>query len=187
MSLRLHRLVRPTLLAGALLAIGPLATRGALSASVADLDLGEIAYSHEQRVQTGTLSLTASDTGNLGLGMANAGWNVTLLATAFAYAGPNSGAAIPAANLSITNAHPPTTVSGQPISPTGGPRTTGATGSLDVPRKTMQADPPSGVIVLTYHGIGTYAQAIDLSLVVPGQTRAGSYSATLTVTMSAGP
>jgi hypothetical protein len=173
--------------AGAIVASAPLAARAALSASLADLTLGQIAYSHAQQVQTGTLTLTASDTGLAGLGLINSGWNVTLLASSFAYSGPNGGAPIPAANLAITTARAPTRTSGQAISPVGGPRTTNVTGTLDVARKTLQADGPTGTISLTYYGIGTYSQAVDVSLVVPGQTRAGTYSATMTVTISAGP
>ncbi len=55
------------------------------------------------------------------------------------------------------------------------------------PRHGLQADGPSGVLTLTYYGIGTYPQAIDLSLTVPGQAAAGTYTSTLVVTMTAGP
>jgi len=171
----------------AALAAGPLTALAGLSASTADLTFGQLAYSHVQLVNTGTLTLTATDTGTEGLGVTNAGWNVTLLASDFAYSGPYNGKPIPAANLVIVSAHPPTPVSGQPISPTGGPRTTGASGALNVARKTLQADGPSGVLTLTYYGIGVYLQAIDLSLTVPGQAAAGTYTSTLIVTMTAGP
>lgn len=171
----------------AVVAIGnPVSVWAALSASTEDLALPMGPYSHEDQVATGTLSLTATDTGTL-LGTVNAGWNVTIQSSSFAYSGPNSGTPIPAANLAVTTAHPPTRESGQAISPTGGPRTTNATGPLDTPRKTLQADGPSGTVVLTYYGIGTYRQLIDVSLTVPGQARAGTYTATLTVTISAGP
>ncbi len=169
------------------LAANPLVALATLSASTADLAFDELAYSHAQQVSDGTLTLTASDTGTAGLGVTNAGWNVTLLASDFTYSGPHSGDPIPAANIAIVTAHPPTRVSGQAISPTGGPRTTGASGALDVARKTLQADGPSGVPSLTYYGIGTYRQPIDLSLTIPGQAAAGTYTSTLTVTMAAGP
>ena len=167
------------------LAAGPLAALAALSASTADLTFDAVAYSHAQQVSTGTLTLTARDTGTAGLGLTNAGWSVTLLTSEFTYGGPYSGAPIPAANLAIVTASPPTRVSGQAISPTGGPRTTNVTGALNVARKTLQADGPTALLV--YHGIGTYSQAIDVSLIVPGQASAGTYTATLTVTTSAGP
>ena len=170
----------------------PVPAWAALSASVADLALAAVPYSHANRATTGTLTLTARDTGReqcilLVCSTVNDGWNVTLLASPFAYTGPNNGTAIPAGNLVITSAHPPTPVSGQAIDPTGGPRTTNVTGSLDVARKVLQADGPSGGLSPTYYGIGTYQQPIEASLTVPGGSRAGSYTTTLTVTMSAGP
>jgi hypothetical protein len=183
MSVLLRRVTISTIAVAAILAIGPVTALGALSASVADLAFGQITYSHAQQVRSGTLTLTSTDTGLLGT---NSGWNVTVLSSAFAYSGPNSGTPIPAANLAITTAQPPTRVSGQAISPVGGPRTTNATGALNVARKTIQADGPGGVLG-PYYGIGTYSQAIDVSLVVPAQARAGTYTATLTVTISSGP
>ena len=185
MAVPLRRLMASTIGAATIVAVAPFAALGALSASVADLTFGQITYSHAQQVQTGTLTLTATDTGVAGL--INSGWNVTLLSSAFSYTGPNSGSPIPASNLAITSAGSPVRISGQAISPTGGPRTTNVTGALNVARKTIQADGPTGFIVLTYYGIGTYTQPIGVSLTVPGQTRAGTYSATLTVTISAGP
>ena len=184
MESRFRRLALSTLAALAMASV-PLAALGALSASVADLAFGQVTYSHAQQVQTGTLTLTATDTGTAGLGLTNQGWNVTLLSSSFAYSGPNGGAAIPAANLSITAAQAPTRMSGQAISPVGGPRTTNVTGALNVARKTLQADGPT--LPLTYYGIGTYSQAVNVSLLVPGQSRAGTYTATLTVTIAAGP
>jgi hypothetical protein len=186
MRLRVPRLALSVIGAFTVAIAAPVATLGALSASVADLTLGQVTYSHGSQVQTGTLTLTATDTGLGGLGLTNNGWNVTLLSSALAYSGPNSGSPIPAGNLSITTAHPPTRISGQAISPVGGPRTTSVTGALNVTRKTVQADAPTIFPPATF-GIGTYAQAIDVSLLVPGQSRAGTYSATLTVTIAAGP
>lgn len=165
----------------------PSSAWAALSASVADLTMPAEPYSHDVQTATGSLTLTARDTGAAGLGLTNEGWNVTLQSSDFAYSGPNDGTPIPAANLAVTMAHPPTTVSGQAISAIGGPRTTNVTGSLDTPRKTLQADGPSGLITLTHYGIGTYEQLIDVSLRVPGQTRAGTYTTMLTVTISAAP
>ncbi|MFN2418991.1 MAG: hypothetical protein ABR593_08725 [Candidatus Limnocylindria bacterium] len=131
------------------------------------------------------MTLTARDTGTAGLGLTNAGWNVTLLTSEFTYGGPYNGEPIPAANLAIVTAYPPTRVSGQAISPTGGPRTTNVTGALNTARKTLQADGPTAL--LAYHGIGTYSQRTDVSLIVPGQASARTYTVTLTVTISAGP
>jgi hypothetical protein len=186
MSLRLRSLALAVIGSLTVAIVAPGTTFGALSASVADLALGQVTYSHASQVQTGTLSLTATDTGTGGLGLTNSGWNVTLLSSALAYSGPNGGTPIPAANLSITTGRVPTVISGQAISPVGGPRTTNVTGSLNVARKTVQADAPTSIPPATF-GIGTYAQAVDVSLLVPGQSRAGTYTATLTVTIAAGP
>jgi len=160
----------------------PLQAWAALSASVADLTMPGLPYSHAQRTAAGSLSLTATDTGSCILFIcSNNGWHVTIQASDFAYSGPNLGSAIPAANFSITQAHPPTRLSGQAISAQGGPRVpaSNSTGTLDTPRETLEADDD--------FGLGSYRQLIDVSLVVPGQSRAGTYRTTLTVTISAGP
>ena len=187
-ALRRGRSLLGVALAAMLALATPLTAWAALSASVANGAFPAVTYSHNNQTTSASLTLTATDTGQCILSVCtNEGWNVTLLASSFAYSGPNSGTAIPAANLTIITAHPPTVVSGQVISPTGGPRTTNVTGALNVARKTLQADGPTGTIILTYYGIGTYEQVIDVNLVVPGGSRAGTYTTTLTVTISAGP
>jgi hypothetical protein len=189
--LRFSRHGRRLLMVGvtALFAVAtPLTAWAALSASVANGSFPAVTYSHTNQTTSTSITLTATDTGQCGiLGCTNEGWNVTLLASSFAYSGPNGGTAIPAANLAITNAHPPTLVSGQGIDPIHGPQTTNVTGALNVSRKTLQADGPTGTLFKTYYGIGTYQQAIDVNLVIPGLARAGTYTTTLTVTISAGP
>ena len=174
-----------TVILAALVAFGaPVPAWAALTASTVDLTLAAVDYSHVDQASVGSLTLEARDTGTttcilLICSTTNDGWNVTVQASNFAYTGTNNGAAIPAANLAVTQAHPPTRVSGDDISGTGGPRTTNVTGSLDTPRKTLQANDG--------FGIGRYRQVIDVSLLVPGQTRAGTYTTTLTVTISSGP
>ena len=160
----------------------PLQASAALSASIADLTMAQLPYSHAPQTSAGTLSLTVTDTGSCILFIcSNDGWHVTVQASDFSYSGPNLGTAIPAANLSITQANPPTRLSGQAISPQGGPRVpaSNATGTLDTPRETLEADDD--------FGLGSYRQLIDVTLVVPGQSRAGTYRSTLTVTISSGP
>ncbi len=160
----------------------PLQAWAALSASVADFTMAALPYSHTHQTATGTLSLTATDTGTcILLICSNNGWHVTIQASDFAYSGPNVGSAIPGANLSITQAHPPSRLSGQAIDPQGGPHVpaSNSTGTLDTPRETLEAR--------DNFGLGSYRQLIDVSLVVPGQSRAGTYRTTLTVTISAGP
>jgi hypothetical protein len=149
---------------------------GTRSASVADVTLGAVSYSHSAQTNTGSMTLTADDSSGTG-----AGWNVTVQSSAFVYSGANSGTNIPAANFSITSAAAPTATAGQAIDATGGPKVpaAGSTGTLDVARKTIQAD--------AGFGQGTYTQALNVSLNIPAQSRAGTYTGTLTVTITAGP
>lgn len=151
-------------------------TAGARSASVANLALGGLSYSHSAQASTGTMTLTADDsTGS------NLGWNVTILSSAFVYTGINGGTDIPAANFSITSAAAPTRSAGQAVDATGGPRVPviSPVGTLDSARKTLQA--------LVTFGNGTYTQALGVSLSIPADSAAGTYTGTLTTTISAGP
>jgi hypothetical protein len=150
---------------------------GTRSASIADLTMGAVTYSHSAQANTGTMVLTADDSSGSG-----AGWNVTIQSSAFVYSGPNLGTNIPAANFSITSASGATATAGESVDAIGGPKvpstfTTPAT--LDVARKTLQAE--------LYFGEGTYTQNLGVSLAIPAQSRVGTYTGTMTVTISAGP
>ncbi|MDQ4035908.1 MAG: WxL domain-containing protein [Chloroflexota bacterium] len=150
---------------------------GTRSSSIADLTLGAVTYSHSAQSSTGTMVLTADDSSGSG-----AGWNVTVLGSNFVYAGANGGTDIPAANFSVTSAAAATSTAGEPIHPIGGPKvplTFVAPGTLDVARKTLHAE-------LTF-GEGTYTQNLGVSLGIPAQSRVGTYTGTMTVTISAGP
>lgn len=159
----------------AALLAAPTAAQAALTAAIADLVLPAVTSSHAAQTTTGTMTLTVTDSAP------GAGWNVTILSSAFAYSGAHGGTSIPAANFSITEARAPVLVSGQAIDATGGPKVppVGATGTLDIARKTIQAE--------VGYGGGTYTQELAVSLVVPANSRAGTYTASLTVTASAGP
>jgi hypothetical protein len=148
----------------------------ALSASVANLALSAATFSHSSQSSSGTMVLTAADTAVVGLG-----WNVTIQASAFVYSGPNSGSNIPAANFALTAANPPVRVSGQAIDATNGPKVPAASpvGPLNVARKVLQAN--------ALYGVGTYTQALDVTLTIPAQARTGTYTTTLTTTISLGP
>ncbi len=149
---------------------------GTRIAVVSDLELGSVSYSHTAQANAGTMTLTADDSTGTG-----AGWNVTIQSSAFVYDGTNGGANIPAANFSITTANAPAVVAGQAIDATNGPKVpaSGATGTLDSSRKVLQANPS--------FGLGRYSQALAVSLVIPAQSRAGSYTNQLTVTIAAAP
>ncbi|GAB4336848.1 MAG: hypothetical protein Kow0010_24800 [Dehalococcoidia bacterium] len=148
---------------------------GSRTATVADATLAAVNYSHSDQSNAGTLTLTVDDSSGTG-----DGWNVTIQSSNFVYTGVNNGTDIPAANFSITAANAPVLVAGQAIDATNGPKVSASpTGSLDVARKVIEAN--------AGYGQGTYTQVLDVSLTVPGGSRAGTYTATLTVTIAAGP
>lgn len=155
-------------------------TAGARTASVADLALGSVTYSHSAQTSTGSMTLTADDsTGS------NAGWNVTILTSAFVWSagsgGATSGTDIAAANFSLTSAAAPAMTAGQAIDAESGPMvpTTSPVGTLDSARKTVQADAD--------FGNGTYTQSLGVSLAIPAQSAAGTYTGTLTTSITAAP
>jgi hypothetical protein len=165
------------LVAGLMLAaLAPERVSAALSASVANLTLPPVTFSHDPQVSAGTMTLTATDTALVGLG-----WNVTIEASAFVYSGPNNGTDIAASSFALTSAANPVHVSGQAIDATNGPKIPAASplGTLDVPRKVLQAN--------ALYGVGEYTQALDVSLIIPAQARAGTYTTSLTTTISVGP
>lgn len=144
-------------------------------ASVADLALPAVTYSHSTQTTVGTMSLTIDSSTNA------AGWNVTIVMSPFVYSGTSNGADIPAANSSLTSAAAPVVTAGQAVDPTSGPRVpaTSSVGSLDVARKTIEA--------LAGYGEGVYTQALGVSLAIPGTSAAGTYTGTLTTTAAVGP
>lgn len=161
----------------------------AQSASLGALTLPAVVASHSARTTTGRTVLTVTDTslytppvlpGTQGIGL-GPGWHVTEQASALAYSGPNNGTAIPAANLAIMSVETPAAASGQPVDPVNGPMVPALnpTGPLDSPRMVLHAN--SG------YGAGTYTQGITLSLTIPADTRAGTYTSTITTTISSGP
>ncbi len=146
---------------------------GTLTGTVADVTLTAVNYSHSDQTNAGTLTLTVDDSRGVGTG-----WNVTIQAGAFTD-GSNS---IAASNFSVTSAGTPTATAGQAVDATNGPKvpaTTTLPATLDTARKVIQAN--SG------YGQGTYTQSLGVSLVIPGQTKAGTYTSTLTTTATDGP
>jgi hypothetical protein len=91
------------------------------------------------------------------------------------YSGSNGGSPIPASNLQLTNSGTPTVVTG---AITGVTRTP-STGSLATSQKVLTASSGSGN--------GTYEQQLDVSLTIPGNARAGTYTSTITLTSVAAP
>ncbi len=149
---------------------------GSRSASVTDLNLPNITYSHEVQTSTGSMTLTAQDATGTGLG-----WNVTVQSSDFAYSGSDGGSSIPASNLSLTSAATPVVTAGQVLDALAGPMVPliSPVGSLDVARKTTQA--------LLGAGDGIYTQSLGVSLRIPAQSKPGIYTGTLTTTIAVGP
>lgn len=149
---------------------------GARTASVANLTLTPLTYSNNAQSNAGTMTLTVDDASGTG-----AGWNVTIQSSAFIYTGANNGTNIPAANFSLTAAATPVMTAGQAVDATNGPKVPASSpvGTLDSPRKVIQANAD--------YGLGTYTQALSVSLSVPAQSRAGTYTGTLTTTIAAAP
>jgi hypothetical protein len=151
-------------------------TPGTRTASVADLTLTSVTTSHVDATIPGTMTLTADDSTGSG-----AGWNVTIQTSDFVYSGSNNGTNIPAANFSLSSASTPVATAGQAVDGTSGPMVpaTSPVGTLDTARKTIQA--------AANFGQGTYTQALGVSLTVPADSRAGTYTGTLTTTIAAAP
>lgn len=151
-------------------------TSGTRSASIANLAMPGVSYSHSPQTTSGTMTLTVDDsTGS------NLGWNVTVQASAFVYSGTNGGSDIPAANFSLTSASGATRTAGQALDAVGGPAVplVSPVGTLDSARKVLHAQP--------LFGNGTYTQQLGVSLSIPAQSAAGTYTGTLTTTIAAAP
>ncbi len=154
-------------------------TGGGLTASVANLTLPSVAFQNAAHDVTGTMVLTAEDSRGTSLG-----WSVTIQASAFVWVGtPAGGTNIPAADFALTSAAQPTMLLGQAVSLTAatGPQVppTSPLGTLDTARKTLMAT--------AAYGNGKYSQDLGVTLTIPAQSQAGTYTGTLTTTISATP
>ena len=150
---------------------------GTLTASVADLALSAVTVTHATQPSTGSLTLTADDSTGKALG-----WNVTIQSSAMAYSGgfgTSPANDIPAANLALGTPATPAMTAGQAVDVTNGPKVVGTGGALNAALKVINAN--------AAYGMGTYTQSLPLTLTVPANPRQGTYTATLTVTVSSGP
>jgi hypothetical protein len=123
--------------------------------------------------------LTADDSTGSG-----AGWNVTIQVSSFVWVGTaNGGTDIPASAFALTTAAAPTFVAGQAIglALSTGPQVppTSPLGSLSTPRKTL--------VATAAYGAGTYTQALGVTLTIPAMSRVGTYTGTLTTTITSAP
>jgi hypothetical protein len=148
---------------------------GSLTASIANAEMADIAYSHAALVDTsGSLTLSVSDKRGT-----SAGWTVSVSSTDFVYSGSSFNAdPIPNTEFSITTANAPGHSAGQAIDGTGGPFAVSG-GSLDQARTTIRANQT--------FGSGDYTQVLAVSLNIPALSQAGLYTATLTVATTQAP
>lgn len=140
---------------------------GALSVSITDVvDFAEITYANTERTVSGaSLSVTAvDDTG------AGAGWNVTIGASNFTSA--TTASVIPAAGLTLTSGTLANNTQGNAVSP--GTVATSVTLSSTQTLMTAAAG----------QGNGSFTLPLSASLTVPAGTLAGTYTSTLTVTIT---
>jgi hypothetical protein len=149
-------------------------TGGSITASVADVSLDAASYAHANQDDAGSMTLTADDSTASG-----EGWDVTVLSSAFVYTGTNGGTNIPAANFSIILAGDPVMTAGQAVDDDNGPKVDVVSGSLETARRVLTAN--------AGFGQGTYTQVLGVSLLIPGQSRAGTYTGTLTISIAAAP
>jgi hypothetical protein len=157
----------------ALVTVGP--SLGATTASTANLTIAAATVTHVSQNMPGTLALSVADTVGLG-------WKVTVQSSNMKYSGTFGSTPvndIPAANLSLGTPATPVRVSGQAIDATNGPKRVGTGGVLSAPIKVINAN--SGF------GVGSYTQSLPLTVSIPANPRQGTYTATLTVTITAGP
>ena len=150
-------------------------TGGSRTASISDVTLGGATSSHSNQNVAGTLALVVDD--SMGTG---SGWNITVLSSALAYtAGGNGGSPIPAANMVLGSLAAPVMTAGMAVAGANGPILVGTGGNLGAAIKVNSA--------LAGYGMGTYTQNLPLTLTIPADVRAGTYVATLTVTIVSGP
>jgi hypothetical protein len=140
-------------------------TAGDRSATLAgDITFPAVNASHAD--QAATTQATSVDVNDLS--GADAGWNVSIVASDLA---GTAGATIPAADVSLASFGALTSVSGATTGVSAG--SAGAIGSA-----------VTLVSASATHGVGEYTQAFSLGLTVPGDSLAGSYTGTLTVTIA---
>jgi hypothetical protein len=154
-------------------------TGSGLTASIGDVTLASVAYQNQAHDVAGTMVLTADDSTGSG-----AGWNVTIQSSDFIWVGTaNGGIDIPASRFAITSAAAPAMVSGQAVGAalSTGPQVppTSPLGGLDTPRKTL--------VATAAYGAGTYTQALGVTLSIPAMSRVGTYTGTLTTTITSAP
>ena len=154
-------------------------TAGTRSANLANLTLGSAEsgttnYSQVDQTATGSAVLSVDDSTGSG-----AGWAVSTQGTDFVWSADGGAATsapnIAAAKFSVTSVGAVTTTAGTAWSAAP----VAVTGALDTPVTLLSAS--------ANNGDGSYTMPVNVSLTIPGATRSGTYSATLTTTISNAP
>jgi hypothetical protein len=154
-------------------------TGGGLTASIGDLSFPDAAYQNGEHTVAGTMVLTAADdTGT------SSGWKVTVMTSDFAWTGTAVGGQdIPATAFALTSAEEAVMVTGQAVGVAAatGPQVppTSPVGTLDTPRQVLYAT--------AAYGAGSYTQNLNVALTIPALSRVGTYTGTLTTTITAAP
>ncbi|MBI3930093.1 MAG: WxL domain-containing protein [Armatimonadetes bacterium] len=147
-----------------------------LATNGADVVMGDVVLTGNDQLSSGSSTPTFTIIDATGSGN---GWNLTVQSSDFSD-GLN---VIPAANFSYTaSGGILTAVFGQTVDGAGGPRETGLSGPLNL---TLKA-----VTTSVGFGRGNYTWspgASSFSLLVPAETFAGTYTATMTFTLASGP
>lgn len=154
-------------------------TGGGLTASIGDLNFPDAAYQNDAHTVAGIMVLTAADdTGTA------SGWKVTVMTSDFVWTGTAAGGQdIPAAAFALTSAEDAVMVSGQAVGDAAatGPQVPPSfvAGALDTPRQVLYAT--------AAYGSGSYTQNLNVALTIPALSRVGTYTGTLTTTITAAP
>lgn len=144
--------------------------------TIQSISLAPTSYSADEQYNPGQIGYTISAASGTA-----PGWSVNVQAGDLIYSGEHGGINIPAANLSVSSANAPLYVSGDAIDASNGPfvPAEGATGGLNTPRTVLTANPG--------YGDGVYSQDLDLTLTIPGESKPGNYSGTITFSTNAAP
>lgn len=141
-------------------------TGGEVSANAQNVDLGAVKTAHTAQNVSGGLDVTVDDGRGTG-----AGWVVTQQVTNFT----SGDQVIPAGNFSVATVGAASKTAGKANE--GEVIASGTAGALSTPHTVLSAAAGSGE--------GAYTAAVGVNLLVPADTRVGTYTATLTTTVSA--
>lgn len=147
------------------------------SADLQELGFQSVSYSHEAQTTSARVDLVTSNTAEA-LSADDTGWDISVHATSMNQGGHRSGSGVGELSLVSIEAPIPSEGLSEATDPVTGPKLpdSPATGSLATPRVVLQADPG--------HARGSYTQELVFSLRLPPGARSGTYTGTVTATVS---